>query len=168
VDSQITLCGFYDASERGYAATIYVRLMAVDGTVSVSLLGTKTKMAPMKSTTIPRLKFCAAVLLTWWMSRIHVILGHKVSVNKMFVWSDSQIVLSWLTFPHALFNVFISNRVLQVQQLLPECSWNYDRSEDNPADCASRGVLPSELSRMSLYWSGPSFLREFDEQMASS
>jgi len=159
-DSEINLCGFCDASERGYAASVYVHRVTVDGISAVSLLGTKTKMAPMKSSTMPRLELCAAVLLARWMSRLKLILGHKVSIKGVFAWSDSQIVLSWLNNPHKCFKVFISNRIYKIHQLLPQCSWNYIQSSLNPADCASRGLTPSELIRHSLYWSGPDMLRK--------
>lgn len=60
---------------------------------------------------------------------------------------------------HVSFKVFISNRVHQVRQLIPACRWLYVRSAENPADCASRGLLPSELPVHALYWSGPTFLK---------
>lgn len=165
--SPVVLCGFCDASERGYAATVYVRFTAMDGTTIVSLVGTKTKMAPMKTTTMPRLELCAAVLLAKWMSRVNCTLLNKLSIEQVYAWSDSQVVLSWLTCRHTSFKLFVSNRVHQVQQLLPGCSWNYVRSAQNPADCASRGVSPRELSSLSLYWSGPEFLRQALDQWAT-
>lgn len=157
---RVILCGFCDASERGYAATVYVRLVASDGSISVSLLGTKTKMAPMKSSTIPRLELCSAVLLARWMSRLKVTLDHKLFVTDVFAWSDSQIVLSWLNTPHTNFKIFVSNRVHQIHELMPQCTWNYIPSSENPADCASRGITPGDLIRQSLYWSGPDMLRQ--------
>lgn len=164
IQCQVQLCGFCDASERGYAAVVYLRTLSPNNPITVSLLGSKTKMAPMKSSTVPRLELCAALLLARWMSRIKKILEQKVSVVHMFAWTDSQIVLSWLVNPHELFKVFVSNRVHQVHQLLPQCSWGYVRSAKNPADCASRGMLPSELLLHSLYWSGPDFLLQPHEE----
>jgi len=115
-------------------------------------------MAHMKSSTMPTLELCAALLLARWMSRVKKILEQKVSVVHMFAWTNSQIVLSWLVNPHEMFKVFVSNRVHQVHQLLPQCNWGYVRSAENPADCASRGTLPSELLLHSPYWCGPDFL----------
>lgn len=46
----------------------------------------------------------------------------------------------------------------QIQSLLPDCQWHHVPSENNPADCASRGLLPSELVDNVLFWNGPTFL----------
>lgn len=160
LQSRVQLCGFCDASERGYAAVVYLRVTSLTGQVSVFLLGAKTKMAPMKTITIPKLELCATVLLARWMARMHQILDGKLYVDGLFAWSDSQVTLSWLKNSHVGFKVFISNREHKVRQLLPSCQWFYIRSSENPADCASRGLLPSELTEHSLYWSGPTFLKK--------
>jgi len=161
--SHVQLCGFCDASEQGYAAIVYLRLIKPDGSVSISLLGSKTKMSPMKKITVPRLELSASVLLARWMARIKATLEHQLVITNVFAWSDSQIVLSWLINPHSLFKIFVSNRVHQVHILLPSCKWGYVRTDDNPADCASRGLQPSALMQFSLYWYGPQFLRHSEE-----
>lgn len=92
------------------------------------------------------------------MSRIKDALEGNILVDDVLAWSDSQVVLSWIVKPHTTFKVFVSNRVHQIQQCLPFCTWRYIRSDSNPADCASRGLIPSELLHHTLYWSGPTFL----------
>lgn len=158
LQSRVQLCGFCDASEKGYSAVVYLRTVTHNHSVSISLLGSKTKMAPVKTSTVPRLELCAAVLLARWLYRLLTILQDKLNVDSTFAWSDSQIVLSWLVKPHSMFKVFVSNRVHRIHTLLPHCQWGYVRSAINPADCASRGMLPSELISHSLYWCGPKFL----------
>lgn len=157
-DVRVTLCGFCDASERGYAAVVYLRVEEPPGCISVSLLGTKTKLAPINTLTIPRLELCAAVLLARWMSRIHSTLRVSVDITQMYAWSDSAIVLSWLSVRHETFKIFVSNRIHQIHTLLPGCHWNHVSSVDNPADCASRGLLPTELVTNELYRWGPKML----------
>ncbi|KAL4083557.1 hypothetical protein QTP88_028873 [Uroleucon formosanum] len=149
------LLGFCDASQRGYAAVVYVRMADVPGTRSVSLLGTKTKLAPTKATTIPRLELNAALLLARWLSRIRDILAPQLNIIGVRAWSDSTVVLSWLQIPHESFKIYVSNRVHQVHTLLPDCQWSYVESHNNPADCASRGIMPTALSQLDLYWRGP-------------
>lgn len=70
-----------------------------------------------------------------------------------------MIVLSWLTVPHTSFKVYVSNRIHQIRTILPDCQWSHIESTNNPADCASREVMPSELTKLSLYWQGPAILR---------
>ncbi|KAL4113549.1 hypothetical protein QTP88_017158 [Uroleucon formosanum] len=120
----VQLCGFCDTSEQGYAAIVYLRLIQPNSFISISLLGSKTNMAPMKKITVTRLELCAFVLLARWMARIKATLVHQLVITDVFAWSDSQKVLSWLINPHSLFKIFVSNQVHQVHQLLPSCKWD--------------------------------------------
>jgi len=113
----------------------------------------------MKNSTIPRLELCAAVLLARWLTRLLTVFGDRLLLDGIFAWWDSQIVLSWLVNPHTCFKMFVSKRVYLVHQLLPSCHWSYVRLAENPAYCASRGLLPSDLVKHLLYWSGPAFSR---------
>lgn len=156
--AQAYLCGFCDVSERGFSAVVYLRLHSHFGPPVISLLGAKTKMAPTKASTIPRLELCVAVLLARWMARLKITLERKVKIIQSYAWSDSITVLSWLKLPHEAFKIFVSNRVHKVTTLLPAYHWNYISSFSNPADCASRGVFPVELVNHTLYWNGPGIL----------
>lgn len=154
------LYGFCDASLRGYAAVVYLRVIDAPRDASVFLIGAKTKLAPIQSLTVPRLELNAALLLTRWMNRVKTALGDRVNIVDTFAWTDSLVVLSWLTVPHETFKQYVSNRVHQIQSVLPKCQWRYVPSFDNPADCASRGMMPSELPQFALYWSGPRFIKD--------
>lgn len=153
------LCGFSDASEKDYAAKAYLRISDSSSESHLYLLGTETKLAPIKPSTIPRLELCGAVILAQWFSRLERILAAWLDTSQVYAWSDSTIVLSWLNSPHTSFKQFVSNRINQIHQLLPDAHWAYVKSADNPADCVSRGVKPSELHGHKLYWFGPIFLK---------
>ncbi|KAF0719706.1 Integrase catalytic domain-containing protein, partial [Aphis craccivora] len=153
------LLGFCDASQHGCAAVVYLRVLDCNNETSISLVGSKTKLAPVKTLSIPRLELNAALLLARWLHRLKCVLDPQLNITGIHAWTDSSIVLSWLVNRHESFKVFVSNRVHQINTLLPGCSWSHVPSANNPADCASRGVLPSELPLLDLYWSGPDFLR---------
>lgn len=58
------LHGFSDASTRAYAAAVYLRIVPLEGPPVISLLVAKSKVAPLKTLSVPRLELCAALLLT--------------------------------------------------------------------------------------------------------
>lgn len=158
--SPCLLLGFCDASQHGYAAVLYIKMLNCDSNSTIFLVGTKTKLAPIKSLSIPRLELNAALLLSRWMNRIRTTLQPQLNIVDLYAWSDSAIVLSWLNNPHCSFKVYVSNRAHQINTLVPDCRWRHVKSDENPADCASRGVLPSVLFNLSLYWQGPRFIHD--------
>jgi hypothetical protein len=69
-----------------------------------------------------------------------------------------MIVLDWLRSSPHRWKTFVSNRVAYIQEKISPASWRYIRSSDNPADCASRGLLPAELKNHPLWWNGLTWL----------
>jgi hypothetical protein len=153
--SPCLLLGFCDASQLGYAAVAYVRIVDAPPDKCIFLLGTKTKLAPIQTLTVPRLELNAAVLLARWLGRLRHILAPQLNIIDTHAWSYLTIALSWLTDHHDSFKTYVSNRVYQIHNILPNCQWHHIESSNNPANCASQGVMPSELAHLSLYWQGP-------------
>ncbi|XP_050324432.1 uncharacterized protein LOC126755732 [Bactrocera neohumeralis] len=145
--------GFCDASSHAYAAVIYAKTLHTDGSVRFTLLTARTRVAPLKATTIPRLELAAALLLAETFQNVRDSLG-LVDV-PYYLWSDSAIVLCWLRKDSATLKPFISNRVRRIQELTSPTRWHHIRSAHNPADCASRGITPGELLVHPLWWHGP-------------
>jgi len=160
----VQLLGFADASQKGYAATVYLRVVDMTDKVSISLVTCKTKVAPLKgnekdeSLTIPRLELCAALLLAQLLHRLYLKISFVVPVAHVRAWTDSSVVLSWLTTDQKFFKVFVTNRVAKIHSLLPDFTWSHVPTMDNPADPSSRGLLPDDLVACSLHWKGPPFL----------
>lgn len=149
---------FSDASEAAYGACIYVRSTDNDGRHQVKLLCAKSRVAPIKVITLPRLELCAAVVSSKLFSVVKR--NMNVSPSKVFFWCDSRIVLAWLAAEPTQWKTFVSNRVSEIQQLTEGSIWRHVKSENNPADIISRGMEPNLLKVCNLWWQGPTFLLE--------
>ena len=156
--SSFELHGFCDASEHAYAAVVYLRLTDSQEDVQVSLVSSKTKVAPIKRLTIPRLELCGAYLLAHLLHHVRQVL--EVPLSRVHAWTDSTIVLNWLDGSPRRFKTFVGNRISTIMELVHPDKWSHVSGLDNPADCASRGLFPSELVPHPLWWGGPSWLKQ--------
>lgn len=154
--SRIQIHGFCDASERAYGACIYIRSENSDN-INVQLLCAKSRLAPLKSVSLPRLELCGALLLSELMHK--AINALQIPNIETCYWTDSTIVLSWLSLEPTNWKVFVRNRVAEIQNLSQVDHWYHISTLHNPADLISRGLNPkSSLLNQSLWWNGPSFL----------
>lgn len=147
------LKGFCDASQAAYGAVIYMECTTPNGNTT-KLIASKSRVAPIKIISIPRLELCACLLLSQLVNKVHQSL--KMNIDEIILHSDSTIAIAWInTSPHKL-KVFIGNRVAKIQKLTEGLQWKHVASDQNPADVISRGASPQELSSMTLWWNGPS------------
>lgn len=151
------LHGFCDASEKGYAAAIYARIVELIGCTHVNLLVSKTRVSPMKPVSMPRLELCGAVLLAKLMKKVRK--SMKIEWSAVHAWFDSQIALTWIHSEPQRLKTYVANRVVEIHDNLNNSVWHYVRSAENPADSASRGIDPTMLNELSLWWTGPAWLR---------
>ncbi|XP_055604920.1 uncharacterized protein LOC129753147 [Uranotaenia lowii] len=155
VESELHI--FSDASETAYGACAYIRSVDNQGKIKVALLTSKSRIAPLKQVSIPRLELCGALLAAELYDKIRVAIN--VEMNVKF-WTDSTVVLSWLRTIPSTWTNFVANRVSKIQTATEGCSWQHITGAENPADVISRGCLPSDILHNSLWWQGPDWLNQ--------
>ena len=155
VDSDCFLACFCDASKLAYGTAVYL----VSHHES-HLLFSKTRVAPRKQLSIPRLELLAVVIGT----RAIQYVGKElhIPITAKYVWTDSLCVLRWLASSRNL-TTFVANRVKELRSH-NDLTFRYVRTQDNPADIASRGSTTSELRNSQLWWHGPRWLLDPTEQ----
>ena len=158
--SDLQLHVFCDASTTAYAAVVFIR-QETDNFIETKMLTAKTRVAPIKSVSEPRLELCAALLGAKLVEAVtNAISDERFPTPKVFAWSDSTVTIAWLQDYPRKWKTFVANRVAKIQEIIPASSWKYVATEDNPADCASRGLAAADLMSHKLWWDGPEWLRQ--------
>ena len=116
-----SLHGFSDASEKAYGGIIHIRTLHHDASISIALLTSKTSVAPKKALTIPKLDLSGARLL----AKLMKVTAEDLNIppDLLYCWSDSTVTLRWIRQQSSRYKVFETNRVSEIQQLLPTTQW---------------------------------------------
>ncbi|GFT48610.1 integrase catalytic domain-containing protein [Trichonephila clavipes] len=155
---RIVLQGFADASEAAYGVVVYLQCFLHNGVAKVSILDSKSRVAPIRVISIPRLELCACVLLAQLVEKMRSTL--RLNMSDIVLHTDSTIALAWLNTPANRLKTFVANRVAKVQELTEGFQWNHVPSVLNAADLMSRGLRPCDLPNLRLWWHGPQFLEK--------
>ncbi|XP_062712388.1 uncharacterized protein LOC134289824 [Aedes albopictus] len=147
---------FVDASDIAYSCAVYFRLVHEDH-VQTALVGAKSKVAPLKTLSTPRLELKAAVLGVRFAAAI--LEYHSLPVSKRFFWSDSTTVLAWIRSDHRRFHKFVSVRIGEILTLSEPQEWKWVQSKLNVSDDATKWKNGPNLDSNSCWFKGPEFLR---------
>jgi len=104
------------SSEHAYGACLYVRSVDFhpNNQIQSYILCAKSKVALIKTLTLPRLELCGALLLSRLVKK--TVEALNVKFHKVYCWTDSKIVLSWLSAEPSRWNVFVAHRVAEIQE----------------------------------------------------
>jgi len=148
---------FCDASEEGFAAVTFVRVVYKNGNVIINHVKGAIKLSPTKTLSIPKLELDAALLGARQSRFVEEALTHRIDAK--FFWTDSSVVRNWIRSPSADYQVFVSHRIGEIQTLTDPKDWRFVPGKQNPADAATRSSIEAEAIPQSWLF-GPSFLYE--------
>ena len=147
---------FSDASQSAYGAVAYLRMVNMHGKVHCSFVMGKSRLAPLKPMTIPRMELSAAVLST----RLDKLIREEIeyAIDSSVFWTDSTCVLRYVENDERRYQTFVANRVSAIREQSLPSQWRYVDTKLNPADDASRGMSADDIVQYTRWTKGPSFL----------
>lgn len=150
---------FTDASGHAMGAVAYIVQTSVDDKRRTGFILAKSRVAPIKNQTIPRLELMALVLGAEIVEYLRK--NATFEIKDTFIWVDSSPALFQATSkrPEILTDKFVRNRVLKIQKMAEGATIRFVPTKINPADIVSRGCTFLELEK-SIWFTGPSFLTQ--------
>lgn len=158
----LQLHGFADSSVQAYGCNIVLRAVQPNGKISCHLIASKSRVAPLKTVTIPRLELAAAELLSQLMFSVRESMG--LQHIPYFLWTDNTIALHWINKPLYRLKLYVANRVKKIKELTDTSRWQHIRTHENPADLISRGMSADDILTSQLWWHGPEWLVKSQEE----
>ena len=155
-ESSITLHTFSDASEKAYAAAVYSRHKFEDGSITTRLIASKTRLAPLKTVSIPRLELMGALIGLRLANQVCSAL--EVPSSNVTYWVDSLNVGYWIRGQSREYKPFVAHRVGEIHKKSNPKQWRHVPTDMNPADLGTRGMTAQELTDSTKWWNRPDFL----------
>ena len=152
-----SLHGFADASKKAYCAMIYLVYETEEEEIVSNLVCAKTRVAPLKELSIPRLELMSARILATLMNVVLAALNQQVQISTCRFWLDSKTALYWIKNT-GQWRQFVQHRVDEILKMTEKGNWGHCAGICNPADLGSRGVFASALQNSRLWWHGPHWL----------
>ncbi|XP_055585414.1 uncharacterized protein LOC129738255 [Uranotaenia lowii] len=147
---------FSDASESAYGCAAFFRAK-VNGEVRCSLLMSRSKVAPLKQLSIPRLELLGAVVGARVAETVQA--NHRFKIVKRYFWTDSLTVLSWIRSDQRKYNQFIGFRIGEILNTTKLVEWRWVPTRYNVTDLLTKWKPNFDyLNPNSSWFRGPSFL----------
>ena len=141
---------FTDASISAFAVVIYARQLDTSAdTVNLTFVLGKSRVAPIKQQSVPKLELQAAVLGVRLFQTVRK--AFATQFQSVTFWTDSCVVLDWIQSRNKLKS-FVANRVDEIRQSTSPVDWRYVPTESNPADHGTRGLKPDAIQQK---WTRP-------------
>ncbi|KXJ71123.1 hypothetical protein RP20_CCG021397 [Aedes albopictus] len=148
---------FTDSGEEAYGCVAYLRFTG-EKTIHCALVEAKAKVAPLQYLSIPRKELEAAVLGARLLKAICE--SHSMKIQKYFLWTDSNAVISWVKSDARRYKPFVAHRIGEILSITSPENWRWVPSKSNAADDVTKWGLSTQLNSDSRWFHGPDFLYE--------
>ena len=158
-----TLVVFSDASEDAFGACAYARWEKKDGSYESRLIAAKSRLAPIKRITMPRLELNGALMA----ARIQQFIVSElpsIQFRRKYFIVDSEIVRAMIQKESYGFKTFTGVRIGEIQATTEKTEWHWVESSLNIADIISRGSAASDIGIDSEWQNGPAFLQRPEDE----
>ena len=115
---------------------VYIRWTLSDGTFDVRLVSAKSRVTPLRRTTVPRSEFGAIVLGVRLTKK--VVESLRLKFRKPIFLTDSSCTLSILSKESTVLSEFFGNRQAEVLAYTERSQWFHVPSEENIADLGTK------------------------------
>ena len=166
VDGLPILVVFSDGSLSAYGVAAYIRWALKDGSFWSRLIMAKSKIAPKRVISVPRMELSGAVVG----NRVRNFLLKETNLKfaKVVNLVDSSTVLGYLHKESSNFGQFEGIKIAEVQstnefQDGKLVAWGWIPGCENPADWCTKPRTPREIRDNEIFLTGPSFLRMKEE-----
>lgn len=157
----VELHTFVDAGKDAYAAACYLRIVT-ENNVDCRLISSKSRVARIQLTSIPRLELEAARLGTQHAKVVKSSLD--LDISREYYWTDSRPTLGWVVSDTRSLPSFVAHRVGYIQDHTDTADWRWVPSSQNVADEASKKRENYVIKYESRWYKGPDFLRKHERE----
>ncbi|XP_063540079.1 uncharacterized protein LOC134749105 [Cydia strobilella] len=151
---------FCDASEKIYAAAVYLVSVNPEGTRTSALVAAKARVSPLRVVSIPRMELQSCVLATRLAETI--VKESDYVIKDKYFWSDSKTALTWIRSDPRRYKTFVAHRLAEIENTTTPANWRWVPSAANVADDATRGI-PTQFGANHRWFIGPDFIRKSEE-----
>ena len=97
--------------------------------------------------------------LTKQMKAVFDAISTQIIINGVCCWSDLQILLWWIKQVQKSWKTWVENCIEKIRSNLPIDCWKYIKTDQKPADTATRQVTSCVLLGNLLWWEDTSLLK---------
>ena len=132
---------FSDKSLHANLTTVYVKTILQSWKLHTNVFTAISRIVSLKEIIIPCLELLGNLILARFMNSVKIAMKKDAKIDNVYYSADSKLHFSWINSQNFL-NIFLDNRVKNINRLSGKLSWLYSESKNNPSDLLTKYVSP--------------------------